>query len=168
MKTKIVSIVGKSNSGKTTLLEKIIFELKQRGYNIGTVKHAHEGFEMDKKGKDSWRHRQAGASATLVISQGKTALIKDEELGFIEKMKKYLSDSDLIITEGFKKQNLPKIEVFRLNSPHKNPLCMEDDNLVGFVTDSEHKPDVPVFGLEDIKEIASLIEEKFLSEKKAL
>ncbi len=167
MKTQIVSIVGKSNSGKTTLLEKLIAELKQRGFKIGTVKHAHDGFEMDKKGKDSWRHQQAGAAATLVISSGKTALIKNEELDFIEKMQKYLSDTDLIIAEGFKKQTLPKIEVFRLASPHKYPLCMEDNNLVAFVTDSDFKPDVPVFGLEDIKPIASFIEKQFLTVKKA-
>ncbi|MCP4020460.1 MAG: molybdopterin-guanine dinucleotide biosynthesis protein B [Desulfobacteraceae bacterium] len=160
---QIVSIVGKSGSGKTTLLEKLIFELKQRGYKIGSVKHAHDGFEVDKKGKDSWRHRKAGADATLVVSKTKTALIRDEDLNLIEKMQKYLSDTDLIIAEGFKKQSLPKIEVFRLASNHKSPLCMADDKLIGFVTDSDYQPDVPIFGLEDFKEIATLIEDTFLS-----
>jgi len=162
MKTKIVTIVGKSNSGKTTLLEKLIARLTQRGYRIGTVKHAHDGFEMDREGKDSWRHRKAGATATLVITEDKVAMIKDDKTSYIDKMVTYLSDADMIMAEGFKRQNLPKIEVFRTGSVHKNPLCMEDKNLIAFVTDSDHKPDVPIFGLEDIEGIADFIESNFL------
>lgn len=162
MKTTIITIVGKSNSGKTTLLEKIIINLTQRGYKIGTVKHAHDGFEMDKKGKDSWRHRKAGARATLVITEDKVVMIKDDNQGYIEKMDSYLSDMDIILAEGFKNQALPKIEVFRKESVHKEPLCMEDENLIAFVTDSDYKPDVPVYGLEDINDIADFIESKFL------
>ncbi len=165
MKTKIVTIVGKSNSGKTTLLEKLIAKLTQRGYKIGSVKHAHDGFEMDKEGKDSWRHRKAGAGATLVITQKKVALVKDDHTSYIEKMRSYLSDMDIIIAEGFKKQHLPKIEVFRTKSVHKQPLCMEDENLVAFVTDSDYNPDVPVFGLEDISEIADFIELNYLKSR---
>ncbi|MCF6247100.1 MAG: molybdopterin-guanine dinucleotide biosynthesis protein B [Desulfobacula sp.] len=162
MKPKIITIVGKSNSGKTTLLEKVIRELTQRGYKIGSVKHAHDGFEMDKKGKDSWRHRQAGAASTLVISEDKVALVKDDATTYIEKMKRYLSDRDIIMAEGFKKQQLPKIEVFRTRSVHKHPLCMEDQNLIAFVTDSDYQPDVPRFGLGDIRQLADFIEHKFL------
>jgi molybdopterin-guanine dinucleotide biosynthesis protein B len=162
MKTKIITIVGKSNSGKTTLLEKLIALLTQRGYRIGSVKHAHDGFEMDKEGKDSWRHKKAGARSTLVISENKIALVKDDKTDYIEKMSAYLSDMDIILAEGFKKQNLPKIEVFRTESMHKKPLCMEDENLIAFVTDSGYKPDVPVFGLEDITGIAAFIELNFL------
>lgn len=162
MKTKIITIVGKSNSGKTTLLEKLIARLAQRGYRIGSVKHAHDGFEMDKEGKDSWRHRKAGAVATLVISESNIAMVKDDKTSYIEKMNTYLSDMDLIMAEGFKNQNLPKIEIFRIKSVHKNPLCLADENLVAFVTDSDHSPDVPVFGLEDIGEIADFIELNFL------
>ncbi|WP_299979154.1 molybdopterin-guanine dinucleotide biosynthesis protein B [Desulfobacula sp.] len=162
MKPKIITIVGKSNSGKTTLLEKLIPLLTQRGYKTGSVKHAHDGFEMDKEGKDSWRHRKAGARATLVITQNKVAMIKDDNHGYIEKMRSYLSDMDIILAEGFKKQNLPKIEVFRTQSVHKEPLCMEDENLIAFVTDSDYHPDVPLFGLEEISQIADFIELNFL------
>ena len=162
MKTKIITIVGKSNSGKTTLLEKLISQLTQRGYRIGSVKHAHDGFEMDKEGKDSWRHRKAGASATLVITESKIALVKDDPSDYIEKMNVNLSDMDIIIAEGFKNQALPKIEVFRTESVHKRPLCMADENLIAFVTDSGYEPDVPVFGLEEISAIADFIELKFL------
>ncbi len=162
MKTKIITIVGKSNSGKTTLLEKIIALLTDKGYKIGSVKHAHDGFEMDKEGKDSWRHRKAGAGATLVISKDKVAMVKDDATSYIEKMKFYLSDMDIILAEGFKKQALPKIEVFRTDSGHNEPLCMADKNLIAFVTDSNYKPDVPIFGLEDINNIVDFIEFNFL------
>ena len=162
MKTRIITIVGKSNSGKTTLLEKVIALLTDKGYKIGSVKHAHDGFEMDKEGKDSWRHRKAGASATLVITENKIAMVKDDTTSYIEKMQSYLSDMDIILAEGFKKQNLPKIEVFRTKSVHKEPLCMNDENLIAFVTDSAYKPDVPIFGLEDINQIANFIEFNFL------
>lgn len=162
MKPKIITIVGKSNSGKTTLLEKLIAHLTDRGHRIGSVKHAHDGFEMDKEGKDSWRHRKAGARATLVITQNEVAIVKDDKTGYVEKMRSYLSDMDLILAEGFKKQNLPKIEVFRTGSVHKEPLCMEDENLIAFVTDSDYKPEAPLFGLEDICQIADFIESNFL------
>jgi len=162
METKIITIVGKSNSGKTTLLEKLIALLTDRGYKIGSVKHAHDGFEVDKEGKDSWRHRKAGAMATLVITENKIALVKDDKRDYSEKMKSYLSDMDIILAEGFKKQNLPKIEIFRTQSVHKQPLCMVDQNLIAFVTDSDYKPEVPIFGLEDISEIADFIESNFL------
>jgi len=162
MKPKIISIVGKSNSGKTTLLEKLIPLLTDRGYKTGSVKHAHDGFEMDKEGKDSWRHRKAGANATLVITQEKVAIVKDDKQDHIEKMRSYLWDMDIILAEGFKKQNLPKIEVFRTESVHQKPLCMEDENLIAFITNSDFKPDVPLFGLEDINQIANFIESSFL------
>jgi molybdopterin-guanine dinucleotide biosynthesis protein B len=163
MKTQIISIAGKSNSGKTTLLEKLIFELNSRGYKIGSVKHTHDGFDFDKKGKDSWRHKKAGATATLVVTDTKIALVKEDTRSDIEKMETFLTDTDLILAEGFKKQPLAKIEVFRSASDHKEPLCLEDPNLIAFVTDSEFRPPVPVFGLEDVQEIASFIEENYLT-----
>ncbi|MEN8211974.1 MAG: molybdopterin-guanine dinucleotide biosynthesis protein B [Thermodesulfobacteriota bacterium] len=163
MKPKIITIVGKSNSGKTTLLEKLITHLTQKGYKIGSVKHAHSGFEMDKEGKDSWRHKKAGAASTLVISEDKIAMIKDDKTSYLEKMQFYLADSDIILAEGFKRQNLPKIEIFRRQSVHKEPLCRDDENLIAFVTNSDYKLDVPTFGIEDIIEIAAFIELNFLN-----
>ncbi len=162
MKPDIISIVGKSDSGKTTLLEKIIPELKQRGYRLGIVKHAQHGFEMDKTGKDSWRHKKAGADASLVVSPGVIALVKDEEPQSIQDIRKYLSDMDLIITEGFKREKIPKIEIFRKAGRHREPLCMKDENLAAFVSDSGYKPDVPVFSLDDIKGIVDFIEKNFI------
>ncbi len=163
MKPEIVAIVGKSNSGKTTLLEKLITRLAQTGYKIGSVKHAHSGFEVDREGKDSWRHKKAGAASTLVISEDKIAMIKDDKADCLEKMRFYLSDRDIILAEGFKKQNLPKIEIFRTQSVHKEPLCRNDENLIAFVTDSDYRLDVPTFGIEEITEIAAFIELNFLN-----
>ena len=162
MSPQIELIVGKSNSGKTTLVEKLIRELKNRCYTIGSVKHTHDKFDFDKEGKDSWRHKKAGADATLVVTDTRVALVRDDDRPYLEKMQDYLCGTDLIIAEGFKTQALPKIEIFRKDSPHKAPFCLDDPNLKAFVTDSDIRPGVPVFGLEDIKTITDFIETSFL------
>lgn len=162
MTPQIVLIVGKSNSGKTTLVEKLIRELKTRRYTIGSVKHTHDKFDFDKEGKDSWRHKKAGADATLVVTDTRVALVRDDTRPYLEKMQDYLCETDLIIAEGFKTQALPKIEIFRKDSPHKEPLCLGDPNLRAFVTDLDLRPDVPVFGLEETEALADFIESSFL------
>ncbi len=158
---QIISIVGKSGSGKTTLLEKLVVELKKRGYKIGTIKHASEGFDIDKKGKDSWRHKQAGADTVVVASTGKIAMVKNESHETLDDLEKYFPDMNLVITEGFKKENKPKIEVFRAER-HRKPLCPGDSNLIAFVTNTKQNLSVPIFGLEEIKELADFIEKKYL------
>lgn len=172
MKPNIISIAGRSGSGKTTFLEKLIPQLRERGYQIGVIKHAHCGVEMDKKGKDSWRHKRAGAAATLVISPGILALVKDyetvdsdsteSESATIERIKHYLSDMDLIIVEGFKYATLPKLEIFRTGAGHDAPLFLEDQNLAAFITDSDYKTDLPIFGLDDAESVADFIEKKYI------
>ena len=141
----------------------MIFELNSRGYKIGAVKHTHDGFDFDKKGKDSWRHKRAGAVAALVVTDTKIALVKEDTRSDIDKMQTFLGDMDLILAEGFKQHPLKKIEIFRTDSDHKEPMCLEDPNLVAFVTDSEYRPRVPVFGLDDVQEIASFIEKHYLT-----
>lgn len=157
----IISVVGKSQSGKTTLIEKLIPELKKRGYRIGTVKHTFHGFDMDKKGKDSWRHKAAGAETVVVVSKGKIAMVKNENCETLSGLEKYFDDMDLIITEGFKRKNRPKIEIFR-SARNKKPLCKENDNLIPLVTDMDINLNVPTFGLEEIEALADLIEKKYL------
>lgn len=157
----IISVVGKSKSGKTTLIEKLIPELKKRGYRVGTVKHASHDFDMDKKGKDSWRHKTAGADTVIIASSDRIAMMKDENSVSLESIEKYFDDVDLVITEGFKKENRPKIEVCRADRDQK-PLCKDDKTLFAFVTDTDIILNVPTFGLEEIKALADLIEKRYL------
>jgi len=162
----IVSIVGKSDSGKTTLLEKLIKEIKSRGYRVGTVKHDTHGFEIDHEGKDTWRHKKAGASVVVISSPNKIAVIKDteEEKNLDSISAEYLSEVDIIFTEGYKRGNKPKVEVFR-KELHQELLCTEDDNLIAVVTNQAFPLKVPCFELDDVKGLADLIEEKFLKVK---
>jgi molybdopterin-guanine dinucleotide biosynthesis protein B len=157
----IISVVGTSKTGKTTLIEKLIPELKKRGYRIGTIKHTHHDFDMDKKGKDSWRHKAAGADTVIVASREKIVMIKDENSAGLELLGKYFDDVDLVITEGFKKENRPKIEIYRSHT-HNLPLCQNDKTVIALVTDTDIRVNVPVFGLEEIKSLADLIEKNYL------
>lgn len=163
----IISIVGKSDSGKTTFLEKLIPELVRRGYRVATVKHDVHGFEVDREGKDSWRHKQAGAHTTVISSPKKVALIRDVEkdLTLAELREKLIQDVDLILSEGYKKDVQTKIEIFRTEK-HKELLCTKEDNLVAIVSDKEFNIGVPCFFLDDVKGVADFIEKKFLQSKK--
>lgn len=163
----IISIVGKSDSGKTTLIEKLVPELNSRGYRIATVKHDIHGFEVDREGKDSWRHKQAGAHTVVISSPNKVALIRDVEkdLSLEEIREKLIQDVDLIISEGYKKDVQPKIEVFR-KEKHKKLLCTEEDNFVAIVSSQKFDVGVPCFGLEDMKGVADFIEKEFLKSKR--
>lgn len=157
----IISVVGKSESGKTTLIEKLIPELKNRGYRIGTIKHAHHNFDMDKEGKDSWRHKAAGSETVVIVSPGKISIVKDEDFEGLEHLEKYFDSMDLVITEGFKQEKMPKIEVCRA-ARNKEPLCQDDNTLIALVTDIETNFNVPTFGLEEIEALAELIEKNYL------
>lgn len=159
----ILSIVGKSNSGKTTLMEKLVAELKSRGWKIGTVKHDIHGFDIDIPGKDSYRHRAAGAQSVIISSPQKLALIKSvpQELTLEELAQQYFSDVDIVITEGYKKENKPKIEVHR-QAISSRLLCGPQDNLRAVASDTAWEVGVPCFDLNDYKAIADFVEENFL------
>ena len=158
---QIICIVGRSQSGKTTLIEKLIPELKSRGYRIGTIKHSHHVFDFDKSGKDSWRHKDAGAETVIIASPGKIAMVKNDHQGTLDSLQDYFNDLDLVITEGYKGARKPKIEVVR-SARHDDVLLREDGYLVAVVTDADLEIDLPVFGLEDINNLADFIEEKYL------
>lgn len=157
----ILSIVGKSGSGKTTLIEKLLPEMKNRGYRIGTIKHAAHEVDMDKEGKDSWRHRKAGADTVLVVSPKTIALVKNATDQNREDVDKYFDDVDLVLTEGFKSGNRPKIEIFRPEA-HRELLCRDDEQLVAVVTDTAIETGVPVFGLDDVGGLADFIEARYI------
>lgn len=159
----VFSIVGsESGVGKTTVLCEIIGELKQRGYKVATIKHHHRGdFEIDKPGKDTWKHAQAGADVVVISSEVKIAKIeKLEEECSLDDIVKDIKNVDIIITEGYKGENKPKLEVIRKEISEK--LYSKDEELFCIVTDFSLENKVPQFDFGEIKEIVDLIEEKFL------
>lgn len=162
----IVSITGKSDTGKTTLIERTIAELNRRGYRVGTIKHNLHGFEIDHEGKDSWRHRKAGAQVTVLASPGKIAVMEDVEgdLTLSEVRGRYIRNVDIILSEGYKGNPHPKIEVFRAVLKQK-PLCTLEDGLIAVASDAPQDRGVPCLDINDIKGIADLIEERFLKKK---
>lgn len=157
-----VSVVGRSGSGKTTLVCGLIPELKRRGYRVATIKHDVHGFELDKPGKDTWKHSRAGADTVVISSPHKVAVIEkvSQELSLDQVVEK-ISNVDIIICEGYKRNNRPKLEVFR-STVHSQPFCGRGDNLFALVSDIHPDLGVPVFGLDDFAGIADLIELKFL------
>jgi len=160
----IVSIVGKSDAGKTTLLEKLVSELTARGYRIGTIKHDVHGFDIDHEGKDSWRHKHAGARTVAISSPKKIAVIRDvdTEETIDGLAANYFQEVDIILTEGYKRESKPKIEVFR-SQVHDKPLCRNDDHLVALVSDIPLDLGVPRFELNDIKGLGEFLEQRFLT-----
>ena len=168
MKPIIISVVAKSGTGKTTLLEKIILELKQRNYQVGALKHDAHRFDIDHKGKDSWRLTQAGADTMVISSPAKMAMvkknIKDEEMRPDELIHEYFHDVDIVLTEGFKKNQFPKIEVHRKERSNKL-LCRgetHDEKLIAVASDDHLELDVPVFNINDAKGICDFIEKGYL------
>ncbi|MFP3981513.1 MAG: molybdopterin-guanine dinucleotide biosynthesis protein B [Desulfobacterales bacterium] len=162
MMTGIVAIVGGTNSGKTTLMEKLIPELKRRGFRVGTIKHIMHKMVFDPSGKDSRRHAEAGADTVVVdadtnIVMFKSIAVNTENTDHVRNyVSAYFADMDIVLAEGYKKQDLPKIEVYRQND-RTNPVCLADANLVALVTDADLDAGVPRYGLDDVISIADLI-----------
>jgi len=158
----ILSVVGKSNSGKTTLLEKLIPELKRRGYKVAVVKHDLHGFEMDQEGKDTWRLTCAGADEVIISSPVKIALLKnvEKEMPLDEINRRYLDDVDIILTEGFKRENKLKIEVIR-RSQGDDLLCSFEE-LMAVVSEDGTSPFDLTYKPDEIALLVDLIEKKLL------
>jgi molybdopterin-guanine dinucleotide biosynthesis protein B len=166
----IITVVGFSDAGKTTVIEKLLPELKRRGLKVGTIKHAHHGFTIDREGKDSWRHQQAGADMVAVAGPAKTAVMINTPLERLADIRPFMTGVDVIIAEGFKSERMPKVEVLR-SAVHANPLFLEDPDLFALVTDIDLAPravdPVAVFGLDDIAALADLIVARFLARPSA-
>lgn len=164
----IVSIVGKSQSGKTVLMEQLIAEFKKRGYKVAAMKHSHGGMEIDHPGKDSWKFAQAGSDAVCISSPDKLAFIKslDHELNIEEIMSIIGSEFDFVLAEGFKKSKIPKIEVHRkelgddlLCSPEELSAIVTDGSLDTLIADSCK---FSVFRWGDTVAVADFIEKNFV------
>jgi molybdopterin-guanine dinucleotide biosynthesis protein B len=157
----VVSIVGRSKSGKTTLLKKLIRELSSRDYRVATIKHTSQGMSFDKPDKDSWRHLQAGSVMSVANSKDKMVLVRPlaQETTLDEIVRILAEDCDLILTEGFKHQNAPKIEVHRREV---GPPLSGIKKLVAMVTDEPLETGVKEFSSDDIKGLADFIEAGFI------
>ncbi len=161
MAAPIVSFVGRSNSGKTTLIERVIPELVRAGYKVATVKHAGHGFDLDTEGKDSWRHKQAGASSVMVLSKGSIAMFADvsDEMNVEDVRDRFLDHTyDLIIAEGWKHEGYPKIVVVR---EQIGETSVSTEGLLAVVSDTPVDLSVPLFGLDDVIGVAALIMKQF-------
>ena len=157
----IISIVGKSSSGKTTFLEKLIREITYRGYRVATIKHSHHSISFDNPNKDSWRHAQAGAASTLVSSTTEIQVIRPvpREQTVDELARNLGEDFDLILTEGFSRGNMPKLEVHRKEA---GPLLETASNLFAIATDEPLDTLARQFSLDDVKGVADLIEKEYI------
>ena len=161
----IISIVGKSGSGKTTLLEGLITELKARGHKVAIVKHSHHTSDIDTTDKDTWRFTKAGSELSALNSLDHLAIYRrmDEYFDPQEISDFVLWDYDLILTEGFKSSNFPKIEV-HLREQGEG-LITDPERLLAVITDEPLEIDVPQFSRNDLSKIADLIETILLSQK---
>lgn len=156
---KVFGIAGWSGSGKTTLLEKLIPALTARGLKLAVIKHAHHGFDIDRPGKDSYRHREAGAVEVLLSCNDRWALMHErrgEAEPALAELLGHLSPCDLVLIEGFKQEPVPKLEVHR-PAHGKPPLFAERSDIVGVATDGEVATDLPVLPLNDIAAIADFV-----------
>jgi molybdopterin-guanine dinucleotide biosynthesis protein B len=133
----LVAIVGKSDSGKTTLIEKLLPELLKLGLRVGTVKHDAHSFDIDHPGKDSWRHGQAGALAYVVSSPERLAFISkvDGEMALTDIARRFFAGFDLVVAEGYKRSSPYLVELFRVSTGHSAPLCGPEETLA-LVTDA--------------------------------
>lgn len=181
----IYGVVGWKNSGKTTLVEKVVAEITERGFTVSTVKHAHHAFDIDHEGKDSWRHRQAGAAQVLVASSQRWALMSELRGAPeppLDKLVAHLDPVDLVLVEGFKAHGHPKLEAYRreagLRRARKARARETGEALSGDLAEGETPPliaakdptvravasdcplpglDLPRFDLDDIDAVASFI-----------
>lgn len=156
---RIYGVIGWKNAGKTGLMERLVTEITRRGFRVSTVKHAHHTFDVDHPGRDSYRHREAGATEVLLASRNRFALmheLRDEDEPPLSELLTHLSPVDLVLIEGYKRDTHPKIEAFR--AAPANPLIAPDDPTVRAVAaDCSLDLDRPVFDLNDTAGIADFI-----------
>jgi len=155
-------VAASSNSGKTTLIEKVVRILKRRSLRVAVIKHASKGFDVDRKGKDSWKFREAGADAVVLVGPDQIAVIKNldrqpDDYG-LEKM---IGPVDLVIKEGFKTAGGARIEVFRSGVSAEQPLCIRDRSFLALVSDQQVDVGIPWFSLDDAEGVAAFLAAKF-------
>ena len=156
---KVIGNAGYSGSGKTTLVEKVIPVLVAEGLRVSLIKHAHHEFDVDQPGKDSWRHRHAGASEVLISSSRRWALINELRGAAeptLQELTRHLSPCDLLIVEGFKSEPIPKVEVHRRDA--QAPLLHpKDPHVIAVATDEPLETTLPQLGIDDAESVARFI-----------
>ena len=156
---KIFGIAGYSGSGKTTLLEKLIPQFTARGLKVSVIKHAHHGFDIDRPGKDSYRHRAAGASEVLLSCNDRWALMherREQSDVTLDELLTRLAPCDLVLIEGFKQEPVPKLEVYRPENG-KPPLFPERSDIVAVASDVVLATSLPRLALDDVAGIADFV-----------
>ena len=156
---KVIGFIGYSNSGKTTLIEKLIPIFRTQGLVVSAVKNAHHGFDMDRPGKDSFRYRDAGAQQVLIATASRWALLSEtpKRAATLDELLSELAACDLVIVEGFKSEgNIPRIEV-RRTANAEPPIFPSDSNVVALATDHAVETNLPVLDLNDPDKIAVFI-----------
>jgi molybdopterin-guanine dinucleotide biosynthesis adapter protein len=160
MSMRVIGLAGWSGSGKTTLISKVIPVLVGRGLRVSTVKHAHHAFDIDRPGKDSWLHREAGAAEVVVASSRRWALVhelRDEPEPTLPALLAKLGPADLVIIEGFKRHAHPKLEIYRA-AVGKPLIYPQDDCVVAIASDTAlPQAQLPVLMLDDIEGIANVL-----------
>jgi molybdopterin-guanine dinucleotide biosynthesis protein B len=162
MTSPVFGVTGWKNSGKTTLLTRLVTEFTRRGYRVSTVKHAHHAFDIDKPATDSFRHREAGAQEVMIVSGNRWALmheLRDEAEPPLESALRHISSCDLILVEGYKREGHPKIEVRRGATSRDQHLAGDDPSILAVAADFPTDPsERPLFSLDDVTGIADFIE----------
>ncbi len=165
--TPIICVVGRKNSGKTFLIERLIPELHALGYRVGTLKHHHHQTNLDIEGKDSWRHSQAGADAVAILSPVQFVLFRKVNKEVTpESLIPFLGEVDCVLLEGFKTGPYPKIEIHR-PSLAAEPLCSPQDYLLAVVSDQSVERGVPCFTWQEIPALARFLQRRFLAQRQA-
>ncbi|MBN2418449.1 MAG: molybdopterin-guanine dinucleotide biosynthesis protein B [Deltaproteobacteria bacterium] len=150
-------IAGWSGSGKTTLVEKLLPELKKKKLKVGTVKHHHAALEPDTPGKDSYRHRKAGADKTIIAAPNSvTMMMSVDHEPVLNELIPLMNDMDIVVVEGYKMEKQPKIEVFR-SLVHEKPRFLDDPDLIAIASDTELDSPVPVFDINNPEKLADFI-----------
>ncbi len=157
---RVIGFAGWSGAGKTTLIIRLIPELNRRGFGVSTVKHAHHNFDLDQPGKDSYEHRAAGAEEVLVASANRVALMRELRGApepSLPELLRLLKPVDLVLIEGFKRDPMPKIEIFRIANG-KPQLHPNDPRIVALISDLAERPgSLPHASIDDIAAAADLV-----------
>lgn len=156
---KIYGVTGWKNSGKTGLMERLITDISKRGITVSSIKHAHHSVEIDHPGKDSFRHRTAGAQEVILATASRFAIMHENRSGTevgLDELLNRLAPVDLVLIEGYKRDRHPKIEAYRQASA-QNLIALDDPTIRAVATDCNVDCDCPVFDLDDTAGIAEFI-----------